>query len=389
MSELAAAKKVKASLLGDIQAHLLKEHQKPTDRRQDILHPSEMAKADWCPRQSFYRLSGATATNPDNDKFSFALETIFAEGHEIHRKWQQWLWDMGRLWGKWKCLMCGAEWYDTSPQGCASGSCPGDKGVLVYREVPLEAEAKYLIAGHEDGADNKTNSLVEIKSIGQGTLRFEEPSLLRKWQVETTDGKKVYDLDGLWKDIKRPLSSHVRQTMIYLALCREMGLPYDKVTFLYEYKANQQVKAFELKWSPEIVEPLLEQALDVKYSLKTGKPPARPSFTGRDTTTCRGCAFLDLCYEGETDDSTSRSANEEPDPEYGDSLAGGGSATRTARARRADSTEGRRPRSARGHHGSVGRGTDGDVRSADALDGVHRGSVGSGPGRREVRRRFT
>jgi hypothetical protein len=384
LSALANTKKAHNVLLGDIQAHLLKETQKPTDRRQDILHPSEMAKSDWCPRSSFYRLAGVPPTDPDG-KFSFALETIFAEGHEIHRKWQQWLWDMGKLWGKWRCLGCRHEWMDTSPNGCPA--CSAGRSLVVYREVPLEAEAKYLIAGHEDGAVG--NDLIEIKSIGQGTLRFEEPALLREYQVETTDGRKIYDLDALWRGLKRPLSSHLRQTGIYLALAKEMGLPHDSVNFLYEYKANQQVKAFRVRYSEDIAAPLLDSALDIKYALETNRTPPRPAFTGRDTKTCKACMFLTHCYQGEPNDSNGESTS----PAGGDEdvadvprrrrnvAAAGPGRPRTAPSGPA--------RPARGHHGVDGHGTDEPVRPADSVVGVRSDPVGSGPGRREVRRRHT
>src|SRR5258708_1016138 len=96
LADYAEIKKNKNVLLSDIQAHLLAETSKPTDRRQDIIHPSEMAKGDWCHRATYYRLAGWTP--PKDDKFSFVLQNIFAEGHEIHRKWQKWISEMGRLW---------------------------------------------------------------------------------------------------------------------------------------------------------------------------------------------------------------------------------------------------------------------------------------------------
>jgi hypothetical protein len=287
---------VQSTLLGDIQKHLLAEHNKPTDRRTDILHPSEMAKVDWCPRQSYYRISD-TPTTDHGEKFSFQMETIWAEGHEIHRKWQQWLRDMGRLWGTWQCGFCDERWADTSPIQCPR--CEGRN--LTYLEVPL-VSTKYPIAGFEDGADAETNSLIEIKSIGMGTLRMEEPALLREYRVETLAGKKIYDLEALWSGLKHPLLSHRRQTGIYLALAKEMGLPYDKITFLYEYKATQSVKAFTIKYNDELIQPLLDSATDVKYALTSGTPPVRPPHTGKDKTVCKNCPWLRKCWDEDKDD---------------------------------------------------------------------------------------
>lgn len=250
-----------------------------------------MAKVDWCHRQSYYRLHGDEATDP-GEKFSWQMETIFAEGHEIHRKWQQWLKDMGRLWGTWSCGYCDIRWVATSPDECPNGHADW----IVYREVPLEAEEKYFISGHEDGADEVSNSLIEIKSIGMGTLRMEEPELLREYRVETKDGKKIYDLEALWKGLKHPLLSHRKQTGIYLALAKEMGLPFDKITFLYEYKATQSVKAFTIGYDERLIHPLLDKALAVKYALAEDTPPPRPAHTGKETKVCKTCPYFTLCY---------------------------------------------------------------------------------------------
>lgn len=394
LADLAEAKK-HGNLVGRIEQHLLAQKDKPTDRRQDVLHPSEMAKADWCPRQSYYRLSGATPMNPQAEKMNYVLEAIFEEGHEIHRKWQKWLQDIGVLWGDWECPVCKNRMRQvTFPGRCFI--CYTDHGIEVfyeYKEVPLQAESKYLIAGHEDGADIEQNALVEIKSIGIGTLRMEEPELLKKHH-KTVDGKKIYDIDGIWRDLKRPLRSHVKQTGIYLALCEEMGLPFDKVIFIYEFKANQQRKEFVLKPSKEIIQPLLDAALEIRRELAAGEhgePVDRPDFIeDRDNKTCKACVFQDLCWGKEED-----GAGTEPTPEVSRRPrrrldVGSGETVREGRSEAADGDAGdagaagrRRPRFARGSNGPERQRPDETVLTADGVDGVRRRTPRSSRGRRE------
>lgn len=381
LKSYADARKANNTLLGDIQVHLLAEHQKPSDRRQDILHPSEMAKADWCHRQSYYRLAGTPETD-EGERFSFQLETIFAEGHEIHRKWQTWLRDMGRLWGAWECPQCKFGPVEMGPD---PGECPGCNMPYEYKEVPLEAEHAYLIAGHEDGADTQTNALIEIKSIGLGTLRIEEPDLLREYRVETTDGKKIYDLEGLWKGLKHPLLSHRKQTGIYLALAKGMGLPFDKVTFLYEYKPTQSVKAFTVKYNHDLIKPLLDKALEVKYALAEKIPPPRPDHTGKETKVCKTCPFFTKCYADDKDrESSAASVPDDVPPRRsrrGRRLAGEAGDRPTGQA------EAGRARTAPGSHRAKRLRTDESVLSDPGVGGVPQRATGSGNGVREVRRR--
>jgi CRISPR/Cas system-associated exonuclease Cas4 (RecB family) len=382
MAALAETKKSNSVLLGDIHAHLLAQHEKPSDRRQDIIHPSEMAKADWCPRQTYYRLAGVS---PEKGRaFNAQLEAIFEEGHGIHAKWQKWLQQMGRLWGSWKCRKCGNEWKGNAGDHSDNDCWDVHPSAIEYREVPLEAESEFLIAGHEDGAVEDLNALVEIKSIGIGTVRFDNPELLREYTVKTEDGKTVVDLDGLWKSIRRPFGSHIRQTQVYLRLCKEMGLPYDKVIFLYEYKATQAHKEFVIKYNPEISEPLFETALDIKYALKKGKPPPRPDFTGQDTKTCKDCPFFQSCWgEANAEGSeTGLGRGSDAQPE-GDQETGPGGSVPAGEAR------GRRPRTAGGSHRTKRRRTDEPVREDDGMGGVHRQPTGGSGGGRKVPRRHT
>jgi hypothetical protein len=294
-----------------MEEHLLAKYQEENDRRQDVIHPSEMAKADWCPRATYYRIRDARLGLYTNtaEKFSGQRERIFQEGHDIHHKYQGYLRAMGVLWGKWTRLDKADTYVGLPPE---KEMRPGQ---WRYDEVPLSSP-RLLISGHADGGLPYRSGILEVKSIGTGTLRFENPTLLTKHTVEATTvtgvTKKIVDLDGLWRDIKRPLGSHLKQTFIYGVLATEMGLPFDKTIFIYENKATQAVKQFEVKFDPEAVDKQIGAALDIKAALDdSGHLPKRPRHTGTDTKICKACPFLKECYENEPTDDRETSAHED------------------------------------------------------------------------------
>jgi hypothetical protein len=264
-------------LLGDIQAHMIKEHSKPSTRRQDIIHPSETCKESWCPRATYHRIKACReAGDPflkPAESIGVQLLNIFDEGHYIHDKWQKRLTTMGKLWGNWSCNFCGSIFKDQLPLP----SCPycdvGQNG-LIYREVPLRAR-EYLIAGHADGAVPHLKSLIEIKSVGAGTVRIEAPEIYKK----NTNGSFI-DFQGLWKDIKEPFPSHIKQGQLYLALCSLMGLPYDRIIFIYEAKFNQGVKEFVVKYDYSVSEEVFRKCGLIVSALKGNMP------NGEDCSVC-------------------------------------------------------------------------------------------------------
>lgn len=245
-----------------------------TKHRHNIIYPSEMAKSDWCPRATYYRMTGH-AIPPT--KSSFTLENVFNEGNMIHNKWQNWMSSTGKLWGDWRCSRC-SEYVKNSPkpESDFGGSCVGvgwvdlrtNTGTVTdmayahswqYKEVTLRSTS-LPVSGHADGALTDHNILVELKSLGVGSLRFEAPNLIKEHTHETKTGKKILDVDGIWKEFHRPLTTHIRQGNIYLWMAKEMGLPFDKMSFVYEFKSNQQAKEFVVPFSQDIINPLLDKA---------------------------------------------------------------------------------------------------------------------------------
>lgn len=282
MAQHARNKSAPGLILPRVKDHMLKNFGFDAGRDPTVVHPSEMAKSDWCLLGTYRRIvSGAWP--PDPGKFDFVRENIFATGNDIHAKWQGRMIDAGfQVWGDWRCRVCDEvvrnDWRPDpvlggSPRGCGYGG--GHQ--WVYEEVTLNARRELLVAGHADcGFDN---SLVEIKSIGLGTLRIDAPDLLARYQ----EGKHT-DLTGLWKAVTRPLKSHLIQGDIYLHLAHVLGLPFTQMVYLYEFKPNQMTKEFTIKYDRERSMQWIAKAERVKYAVEHGIPPACIKGTG-----CKQC----------------------------------------------------------------------------------------------------
>src|ERR1700679_3636194 len=79
------------------------------------IHPSEASKTDWCPRSTYYRISGAPA---EPIPAPLALQMVWEIGSDSGLKWQNWFWEMGILRGHFFCRWCGLYFEGTSPKEC-------------------------------------------------------------------------------------------------------------------------------------------------------------------------------------------------------------------------------------------------------------------------------
>ena len=252
------AKKTTTRLLGDVERHLMR---RPLgDRRTDVLHPSEIIKPDWCHRYSYYLLTGGVAKK---EKPNLRLQNIFDEGHYIHAKWQTRFQEMGVLYGRFECKACQVSTVGISP---ACEKC-GRTDVMEYKEVTLVDDA-LRIAGHTDGwiKGLGEDCLIEIKSIGAGTLRFEAPEILAD-----ANG----DIGKAFGNIRRPFRSHLLQGQMYLELTRRMfgDKAPKEIVFLYENKADQATKEFTVKADYEIVERIFFKAEKLMKAIAAGQMP--------------------------------------------------------------------------------------------------------------------
>jgi hypothetical protein len=258
------AKKYPTRIIGDLERHL---QQRPKgDRRTDVLHPSEIIKPSWCKRGSFFLLKGypKVAANP-----TLRLQVIFDEGHYIHAKWQRWFQEMGIIHGKFKCDVCDSITFGTSPQECEVCQAPWQK--LIYDEVTM-IDNDLHIAGHTDGwvKNLGKDTLIEIKSIGPGTLRAMAPQLMSE-----ANG----DFMKAWGQVRRPFGEHILQGQMYLELMYRMGMkdaegePINEIVFLYELKADNSFKEFPVKRDYELVRHIFEAAEALAKRLEEDNAP--------------------------------------------------------------------------------------------------------------------
>lgn len=272
-SKLAERSKARMSagvVLPAVKTQMLKDFEAGEDRAWDIVHPSELSHQDrFCPAAVYMRITEGPLSP---GKFDFVRENIFAEGNSIHTKWQARLRKAVPLWGDWRCLICGYVVCDSlEPYEGVCCTAPGEHGHLwEYREVTLDARAEALMCGHADGAFDTT--LVEIKSVGEGTVRIEAPQLYKRHLM--ADGQ--VDLKGLWKDISRPFKTHMNQGDIYLWICQQRGLPFNQMSYVYESKWNQMVKEYVVPYNEERSRALVDQSISVSYAVThRNKPECR------------------------------------------------------------------------------------------------------------------
>lgn len=250
------ANKRETRLMGALERYVLS---KPFDsRNMAVIHPSDIIKPEWCALAQYHALRGNY--KEVREKPTLRLASIFAEGHSIHAKWQNWLKEMGVLYGKWRGEM-GIGW-----ELASNVSSEAD-----YLEVPLNSK-KHMISGHADGWVKGLGEdfLIEIKSIGSGTVRIEAPAILQQ-----ANG----DIEQAWKNIKTPFRAHQLQGQMYLHLCHlmveagELESAPKEIVFIYELKANQDYKEFTVAYNPEFVSDIFDKALDVAWAVENERPP--------------------------------------------------------------------------------------------------------------------
>ena len=255
--------------LGSVERFLLS---KPRDgsRRTDVLHPSEMASGNWCYRASYFQLLGQAPQA--NRKMSMRLLSVFEEGHFIHAKWQRWFQQMNVLYGKWYCVECEEMFW---------GGSDCHDGPLEYREVPLFYEP-LRISGHSDGwlVGLGDPLMLEIKSVGVGTLRWEAPELL----IENDN-----DIEKAWRALKAPFQKHITQVQIYMKLAELLGyedVPQEAV-LIYECKANQEAKEFVVHKSDFGITELFDAAKMICDAVRDKKPPVC-NLSSDECSNCKG-----------------------------------------------------------------------------------------------------
>ena len=262
------AGKANSRVLGKVERHVLSTP-RDVSRRSDLLHPSAMVSPTWCHRASYFHLLGH---EPAPRPITLNQHMIFAEGHRIHEVWQDVFKDMGTLYGMWEIVETGATYW-----GFASDH--NDKYTVKYREVPLDNE-DLMITGHADGwlVGFGEPLLLEVKSIGIGSMRYYSPGLV----------KADSDFAAAWKAIETPFESHISQVQLYLKLLElsdHEGTPQEAV-IIYESKVNQEVKEFVIRKDSWGINHILDAAKMIVEAVKTKTPP---DCNNGGRMLCQGC----------------------------------------------------------------------------------------------------
>jgi CRISPR/Cas system-associated exonuclease Cas4 (RecB family) len=286
------------AILGAVERHVITRSFTDPERDPGIIHASEISHNDTCRRAICYRLL-KTPMEFDEVDTSWWRERTFDDGHETHRKWQTWFWQMGKLYGYFECLVCDQQWFGRAPRECMACGAPQYK--LRYKEVPVFDE-RHHVGGRADGLLDE--GLIEVKGIGLGSVRIEAPGFHDKFM----DGH--WTLQDLWNEIKRPFPSHVRQGMLY-SFARGKT---EKVNFIYECKWNQAVKIFTVSYNETVIEPVLEACKDIKYAVKKKRPLKRPKWADQKHATCRACPYQGTCWSGESQDKEEERAGADEAP---------------------------------------------------------------------------
>lgn len=277
----------KGRVLPAVQAVLVRDAVRDSASRDiQYLHPSSLCKRDWCPRSSWYVIKDQFR---QKESAEFGRLNIFAEGNAIHDKWQKWLGRAGILEGNWNCQNCDHTVWSIGSEGMKCPSCGSPR--MKYREVPITNEEHHLL-GHADGIINDANgkAVLEIKSVGMGTIRYEAPELFAEYS------KGNLTLDGLWKKIKTPLPAHLRQVSLYM-YC--LGI-HDAV-ILYEWKPTQEVKEFSIKLQMEQIDSILVGCRSIKTALDNGTSVMRPYSAQPEDSRCKSCDFKTKCWSDYVD----------------------------------------------------------------------------------------
>ena len=242
------------------------------------IYPSELShsKDTKCLRAIHYRL---TDVPPAPQPVSIVSQRIFDTGDKAHEWWQQRFWEMEILKGFFFCMRCELYWEDLSPYSCPR--CDASKDIIQYREVPFRSQ-RYGVVGRAD-ADTTTDGLIEIKTIGVGSIRWEAPHLVEKHGT---------DWDALWRDIKHPFPSHRKQGMLYCYFKER-----EEITFIYDPKfVSAAPKEFVVKFRQDYVDEMLQECEEILENWEANQVPRRPPWAARDNNTCLSCPFKKHCY---------------------------------------------------------------------------------------------
>jgi len=139
---------------------------------------------------------------------------------------------------------------------------------------------QHMIFAHADGwlVGFGEPLLLEVKSIGIGSMRYYSPGLV----------KADSDFAAAWKAIETPFESHISQVQLYLKLLElsDHEVTPQEAIIIYESKVNQEVKEFVIRKDSWGINHLLDAAKMIVEAVKTRTPP---DCNNGGRMLCQGC----------------------------------------------------------------------------------------------------
>lgn len=278
-------------LVGEIDRYLMKPNKGSgfvkDDRAKNVWHPSSLGG---CPRALIMQMEGIPKSN---GKISAVGQRIFDVGHHFGYMIQEYFYDMGILYGEWKCRKCEHRWTDLfknpSPKVCPN--CGEKLWIwynLDYLEVPVYDE-EYNIKGHADCL---------VKTLGK--FRVVELKTIKNRTKGTSQKSVTYD------ELNKPKDNHIWQVQLYTySLKKEAEKQLEKledIVVLYGAKNDQGIKEFKLRLMEDMyIKPQLEKITMMEEHIRKGIIPNRPKgCTSKSSYGCRFCDYKDLCYSTES-----------------------------------------------------------------------------------------
>lgn len=249
-------------------------------RNYSVFHPSEW---EGCKRKvayHYYTAAGFIKVDQAAIKIDARGQRIFDNGHWMHERWRSYLDVDGVLLGKWMCENFHAH---QTPKIYGENNTTG-----ITRPEKCEcgfSKFRYVELGY---FDEETNWGGHIDAI-LNTFQEDYPPKI------VVDFKSINPRD--FSDLTEPKSSHKTQMQIYLYLSK---LPMGK--FIYENKANQAVKEFDVMRDDAFINVKKEEAILLKHRVthRNSKgqlvlPPR--AYLSKGHKECMGCRFRGHCWK--------------------------------------------------------------------------------------------
>ncbi len=253
---------------------------KVNDRNNLVFHPSEW---DGCHRKIAYQYYEAQKSVKFDDaylKIDPRGQRIFANGHYMHDRWKNDFLSIPgfTLHGKWKCSNFIAH---EKPQVYGS-----DNSLGVVQPEKCECGCtrfEYIELGYYNEETNWGGHVDAVLKVGETD------------QFIVVDFKSMNPFE--FKKLQQPTTKHNTQMQVYLYLS---GLKLGK--FIYENKADQDVKEFDVHRDDDFINVKKEEAILLKYRVQNknsqGKRvlPQR-SYVSKSHTECLRCKYRNHCWK--------------------------------------------------------------------------------------------